>query len=73
MTIKVNYGELDQGILHPKLEVPRLTCMSRPGIQPGPPRWGGDHSRKELFEQRINAIRTSTYEPATKLAFFRKK
>jgi hypothetical protein len=39
MTIKVNYGELDQGILHPKLEVPRLTCLSRPGIQPGPPRW----------------------------------
>jgi hypothetical protein len=36
-----------QGYLHPNLEVPGL---------------GGDHSRKEPFEELLG---TSTYEPAT--------
>ncbi len=41
----------DQGHLYPELEVPRLTCPSResnPGLA-----MGGEHSRKEPFEQLI--------------------
>jgi hypothetical protein len=37
---------LNQGHLHPKLEVPRLTCLSQESM-------GGRQSSKELFEQRI--------------------
>ncbi len=29
---------IDEGHLDPKLEVPRLTCLGRPAIEPGPPR-----------------------------------
>jgi hypothetical protein len=39
---------LDQGHLHPKLEVPRLTCPGRESDQ-------GPHSSKELSEQRVNS------------------
>jgi hypothetical protein len=44
---------LAQDHLHPKLEVPRLTCL-------GPKQTlasavGGQHSSKELFEQRVNS------------------
>jgi hypothetical protein len=44
---------LDQGYLHPKREVPGLTC---PGGEstPGPSAVGGEHSRKEPFEQLVN-------------------
>jgi hypothetical protein len=41
---------LDQGHLHPKLEVPGLTCPgpeSNLGLE-------GQHSRKEPFEQLVN-------------------
>ncbi len=39
---------LDQGHLHPKLEVPRLTC---PGQESNPTSTvGGEHSRKKPFE-----------------------
>jgi hypothetical protein len=41
-------ARLDQGHLHPKLEVPRLTCPGRES-DPGP------HSSKELSEQRVNS------------------
>jgi hypothetical protein len=44
---------LDQGNLHPKLDVLRLD-MFRLGIEPGPLR-EGEHSSKELFEQRVNS------------------
>ncbi len=40
---------LDQSHIHPKLEVERLTCLSRES-NPG----RGKHSSKELFEQRVN-------------------
>ncbi len=46
---------LDQGHLHPKLEVPGLTCpgwKSNLGLQG---RVGGEHSRKESFEQLVNS------------------
>ncbi len=40
---------LDQGHLHPKLEVPRLTC---PGRESNLGLLGGvEHSRKETLEQ----------------------
>jgi hypothetical protein len=39
---------LDQGHLHPKLEVPRLTCR---GLETNPAsEVGGEHSRIEPFE-----------------------
>ena len=43
------FERLDQGHLHPKLEVPRLTCPGREsnlGLL-----GGGEHSRKETLEQ----------------------
>ncbi len=40
---------LDQGHLHPKLEVPGLTCS---GEESNPV--GCEHSRKEPFEQLVN-------------------
>ena len=40
---------LDQGHLHPKLEVPRLTSLGREL------NLGGEHSSKELFKQRVNS------------------
>jgi len=48
---------LDEGHLHPKLEVPTPeTDMSRPGIKPGPlMSVGGEQSSKELFEHCINS------------------
>jgi hypothetical protein len=55
---------LDQGHLHPKLEARRLTCLGRESIPASVV--GGEHSSKELFEQRINSYcGTSMYEPAT--------
>jgi hypothetical protein len=51
---------IDQGDLHPKLEVPRLT---RIGLEPNlGSTLGGERSSKELFEQQFG---TSTYEPVT--------
>ncbi len=44
---------LDQGHLHPKLEVPRLTCLGRESKLGTVV--GGKHSGKELFEQRVNS------------------
>jgi hypothetical protein len=41
---------LDQGHLHPKLEVPRLKCLCRVSAV------GSKHSSKELFEQCINSF-----------------
>jgi hypothetical protein len=43
---------LDQGQLNPKLEVPRLTCLGRESNQGL--RDSGEHSSKELLEQRVN-------------------
>jgi hypothetical protein len=40
---------LDQGHLHPKLEVLGLTCPGRASPV------GGEHSRKEPFEQLVNS------------------
>jgi hypothetical protein len=41
---------LDQGHLHPKLEVPRLTSnQTRASLV------GGEHSIKELFKQRVDS------------------
>ncbi len=51
-----HYGErLDQGHLHPKLEVPGLTCLSR---ESNP---GGEHSRKEPFKQLVNSYSENIY------------
>jgi hypothetical protein len=48
---------IDQGHLHPKLEVPGLTCPGRESK----PAVGGEHSRKEPFEQLVTKLfRTST-------------
>jgi hypothetical protein len=47
---------LDQGHLHPKLEVPRLKWLDResnPGLRSVV---GGEHSSKELFEDRVNTL-----------------
>jgi hypothetical protein len=41
---------LDQGRLHSKLEVPRLTCPGRESNLVG-----GEHSRKEPFEKLVNS------------------
>ncbi len=49
---------LDQGRIHPKLEVPGLTC---PGRESNPV--GGEHSRKEPSEQLVNSY--SEHEPTT--------
>ncbi len=56
----VSMKRLDQGHLHPKLEVPRLTLLVRES-NPG----GGEHSRKEPFEQLDNPFGASTYYAAT--------
>ncbi len=42
---------LDQGHLHPKLEVPGLTCPGRESK----PAVGGEHSRKEPFKQLVKS------------------
>jgi hypothetical protein len=44
---------LNQGHLHPKLEVPRLTCPSRDGTQASAV--GGIHSRKDPFKQLVDS------------------
>ncbi len=44
---------LNQGHLHPKLEVPRLTCPSRDGTQASA--LGGIHSRKDPFKQLVDS------------------
>jgi hypothetical protein len=44
---------LDQGNLHPKLEVPRLTCLVRESNPTS--EVGGKHTSKELLEQHINS------------------
>jgi hypothetical protein len=46
---------LDTGHLHPKLEVPRLTCLDRELNSGLRGTAGGKHSRQELFGQRINS------------------
>ncbi len=48
---------LDKSHLHPKLEVLR-TDMSRPGITPGPPRWGASTLEKSYSNSLLIAIRT---------------
>jgi hypothetical protein len=54
---------LDQGHLHPTLEVPRLTCLGR---ETNPDLRGGRRApSKELFEQRINS-----YSACDKVNFF---
>jgi len=53
----LKYGSmkrLDQGHLHPKLEVPRLTCLGKES-NVGLRGRGGEHSSKTLFEQCINS------------------
>ncbi len=55
---------LNQDHHHPKLEVQRLTCLSRESNPVG-----GEHSSKKLFEQCINSYlfgnsTYDTYEPA---------
>jgi hypothetical protein len=60
---------LDQGHLHLKLEVPRLTCLARESKT-----WasmvGGEHSSKELFEQCIICYSEHLHmKPATTLYF----
>jgi hypothetical protein len=49
---------LDQGQLHPKLEVPRLTCPC--GDRTLSSTFGGEHSRKEPCEQLNLLFKTST-------------
>jgi hypothetical protein len=45
---------LDQGYFHPKVEVPRLTCLCwESNLHDGRRSSPGEHSSKELFEQRI--------------------
>jgi hypothetical protein len=44
---------LDQGHLHSKLEVPGLACPGRKSNQGL--RVGGEHSRREPFEQLVNS------------------
>jgi hypothetical protein len=68
---------LDQGHLHPKLEVPGLTCSGRESNLATTV--GGEHSRKEPFEQLINSysehlqyIHMSSRQFHTKLGFFSK-
>jgi hypothetical protein len=51
--LQIIMERLDQGHLHPKLE--SRDCMSRPGIEPGASAVGGEHSSKELSEQRVNS------------------
>ncbi len=43
---------LDQGVLRPKLEVPRLTCLGRESSLASTV--GGKHFRKEAFEELVN-------------------
>jgi hypothetical protein len=66
LQIKKQYitERLNQVHLHPRSPE---TDMSWPGIEPGPTRWEGEHSSKELFEQLINSylFGTFTHEPAT--------
>ncbi len=51
----------DQGHIHPKLEVPGLTC---PGREVNPaPTVGGEHCRKELLEQLVNSYEPTTWLP----------
>ncbi len=47
---------LDKGHLHPKLEVPGLTCPGRES-NPRASTVGGEHSRKKTFEHLLTAIR----------------
>ncbi len=43
---------LDQGHLHPKLEVP----CPRPGVEPGPPRWEASTLEKSYWNSLLIAI-----------------
>ncbi len=54
------------GHLHPKLELPRLTCLAA-CYRTQASTVGGVYPSKELFKQRINSyiFRTSTYEHST--------
>jgi hypothetical protein len=51
---------LDQGNLHPKLEVPRLRDLGRESNLASVA--GGEYSSKEIFEKQFGI---STYEPLT--------
>jgi hypothetical protein len=60
LIITLNYyctmKQLDQGYLHPKLEVPGLTCPGREfGNRSRASKVGGEHSREEPFEQLVNS------------------
>jgi hypothetical protein len=44
---------LNQGHLHPKLEIPVLTCPG--GNRTQASKVGGEHSRKEPFEQLVKS------------------
>jgi hypothetical protein len=48
--------KLDQGHPHPKLEISE-TDMSRPGIEPGPPRWEAGTLEKNDWNNLLIAIR----------------
>ncbi len=53
----------DQGLLHPKLEVPAgLTCPGR-----GPPRWEARTQEKSHLNPLVNSEHLHMYMPATAL------
>jgi hypothetical protein len=58
MTMYGSMERLDQGYLHPNLEV--QDRPSRPGIKPGPPRWEVSHSSSLLIAIHLLSI----HEPA---------
>jgi hypothetical protein len=48
--------KLDQGHPHPKLEISE-TDMSRPGIEPGPPRWEASTLEKSDWNNLLIGFR----------------
>jgi hypothetical protein len=47
---------LDQDHLHPKLEVPRLTCLGQESTQLGPPWWEASTLAKSYSNSALIAI-----------------
>jgi hypothetical protein len=60
--------KLDQGHLSSTRAPPRLTCLGQ-GIKPGPP-LGGEHSRKELFEQLVNSYSNRNFYMSSRRQVF---